>query len=184
MDVFELPLVGLKLVRPRVFRDARGHLLETYQEPRYRAAGIDCTFVQDNASRSFARTLRGLHYQAQPGQAKLLRVTCGRSYHVAVDIRPASPTFGRWHAVELDGDDPSEFFLPVGFAHGFCALSEVADVSYKVSALYDPAAERSLRWDDPTLAIVWPVKEPLLSERDRSAESFTDFARRVHHSGQ
>jgi dTDP-4-dehydrorhamnose 3,5-epimerase len=179
LQILELPLAGLKLIRPRVFRDARGHLFETYQEPRYRAAGIDCSFVQDNFSRSFARTLRGLHYQVEPGQAKLLRVTLGQSYHVAVDIRPGSPSFGRWHGVKLDADEASELFLPVGFAHGFCALSEVADVAYKVSALYDPATERAIRWDDPTLGIVWPVENPVLSERDRLAESFAEFARRI-----
>lgn len=179
MEVIELPLAGLKLLRPRVFRDARGSFVETYSEPRYRAAGIACAFVQDNLSRSFARTLRGLHYQAHPGQAKLVRVTFGRSYHVAVDIRPSSPTFGRFHASFLDGDDASELFLPIGFAHGFCALTAFADVAYKVSALYDAAAERTIRWDDPELAIAWPVADPVLSERDRAGESFATFRSRL-----
>jgi dTDP-4-dehydrorhamnose 3,5-epimerase len=179
VDVTELPLAGMKLIRPRVFEDARGFFVETYQEPRYRAAGITCAFVQDNFSRSFAGTLRGLHYQARPGQAKLLRVTQGRSYHVAVDIRPGSPTFGQWQATTLDADEPSELFLPVGFAHGFCVLSDVADVTYKVSAVYDAEAERQIRWDDPDLAIAWPLTAPLLSPRDRAAESFAEFARRV-----
>jgi dTDP-4-dehydrorhamnose 3,5-epimerase len=179
VEVVELPLAGMKLIRPRVFKDERGFFVETYAEPRYRAAGIDCTFVQDNFSRSFARTLRGLHYQATPGQAKLLRVTLGRSYHVAVDLRRGSPTFGRSHGVELDADDPSEIFVPIGCAHGFCALSAVADVAYKVSALYDPATERTIRWDDPELAIAWPVVSPVLSERDRTAESFAAFRARA-----
>jgi dTDP-4-dehydrorhamnose 3,5-epimerase len=179
VEVIECPLAGLKLLRPRVFRDERGWFTETYAAPRYRAAGIDCQFVQDNFSRSFARTLRGLHYQAQPGQAKLLRVTFGRTFHVAVDIRRDSPTFGCSHGVELDADDPSEFFVPIGFAHGFCALTTTADLAYKVSALYDPAAERSIRWDDPELAISWPVTNPVLSERDRTAESFAEFKART-----
>lgn len=179
MEVIELPLAGMKLMRPRVFEDERGLLFETYSEPRYRAAGIDCTFVQDNFSRSFARTLRGLHYQAAPGQAKLLRVTLGRTFHVAVDLRVNSATFGRWHGVELDADDPSEIFVPIGCAHGFCALSAVADVAYKVSALYDPATERAIRWDDAELAIAWPVTRPVLSERDRTAESFAAFRARA-----
>jgi dTDP-4-dehydrorhamnose 3,5-epimerase len=179
VDVLDLPLAGLKLIRPRVFRDARGHFIETYSEPRYRAAGIDCAFVQDNFSRSFARTLRGLHYQAEPGQAKLVRVSFGRTFHVAVDLRAESPSFGRSHAVELDASDASELFVPLGFAHGFCALTSVADVAYKVSALYDPATERALRWDDPELAIAWPLADPLLSERDRDAESFAAFRARA-----
>jgi dTDP-4-dehydrorhamnose 3,5-epimerase len=179
VEVVELSVAGLKLLRPRVFRDERGWFMETYAEPRYRAAGIDCAFLQDNFSRSFGRTLRGLHYQAAPGQAKLLRVTLGRTYHVAVDIRRGSPTFGVWHGVELDADDPSELFVPVGFAHGFCALTATADVAYKVSALYDPATERSIRWDDPELAIAWPVENPVLSERDRNAESFAAFKART-----
>jgi len=179
VEVLELPLAGLKLIRPRVFKDARGHFVETYSEPRYRAAGVDCTFVQDNFSRSFGRTLRGLHYQAHPGQAKLLRVAFGRTFHVAVDLRPESPTFGRSHTVELDASDASELFVPRGFAHGFCALTAVADVAYKVSALYDAATERAIRWDDPELAIAWPHSEPLLSERDREAESFAAFRARA-----
>lgn len=179
MEVVELPLAGLKLIRPRVFKDARGHFLETYSEPRYHAAGIDCTFVQDNFSRSFARTLRGLHYQVRPGQAKLVRVTFGCTFHVAVDLRAGSPTFGRSHAVELDASEANELFVPLGFAHGFCALTSVADVMYKVSALYDPTTERAIRWDDPELAIAWPITEPLLSERDRDAESFAAFRARA-----
>ncbi len=179
MVVSELPLAGLKLVRPRVFTDARGFFVETYQEPRFRRVGIDCVFVQDNFSRSVAGTLRGLHYQEYPGQAKLVRVTLGRSFHVALDIRADSATFGQWYGATLDADQPSALFLPVGFAHGFCALTDVTDVAYKVSAVYDADAERQIRWNDPDLAIAWPVGDPVLSERDRAAESFAAFARRA-----
>lgn len=180
MEVVDLELPGLKLLKPRVFRDGRGFFLETYRKEAYRNIGIDCEFVQDNHSRSVHGTLRGLHYQSSPGQAKLLRVASGRVFDVAVDIRPESPTFGRWHAVNLDAEDHFQYFIPVGFAHGFCVLSESADVVYKVSNPYDPATECTLRWDDPSIGISWPIENPLLSERDKAlGESFSDYARRM-----
>lgn len=179
MEVTSLPLSGLLLLKPKVFRDARGFFVETYSEPRYRAAGIDCGFVQDNHSRSSRGTLRGLHYQSAPGQAKLIRVGLGRIFDVAVDLRPESPTFGRWFGAELDAEEHAQLFIPVGFAHGFCVLSEVAEVLYKVSSVYDAKTEVGLRWDDPDIGVKWPVSEPLLSERDKTAESFAAFAARV-----
>jgi dTDP-4-dehydrorhamnose 3,5-epimerase len=183
MNVIDLPLDGLKLVRPRVFADARGFLVESYRESRYAEAGIACRFVQDNHSRSNAGVLRGLHYQAAgrggPGQAKLVRVARGRIFDVAVDIRPNSPTFGRWHGEWLDEVDHAQLFLPVGFAHGFCVDGDVADVVYKVSSAYDAALERSIRYDDPELGIDWPIDNPVLSERDLEAESFASFRDRV-----
>lgn len=179
MEVIDLPLAGLKLIRPRVFRDERGFFVESYQRERYRASGIDCEFVQDNHSRSLRGTLRGLHYCAPPGQARLIRVTSGRIFDVAVDLRYDSPTLGRWHGVEVDAEEHAQFFIPPGFAHGFCVLSDAADVVYKTSTAYDGAGERGIRWDDPDLRIEWPVKAPLLSPRDASLESFGDFARRL-----
>jgi dTDP-4-dehydrorhamnose 3,5-epimerase len=179
MDVVDLPLEGLKLIRPRVFADERGFFLESYEEHRYAEAGIDCRFVQDNHSRSSRGVVRGLHYQSHPGQAKLVRVATGRIFDVAVDIRPDSPTFGRWHGEWLDDSDHAQLLVPIGFAHGFGVTSEVADVLYKVSAPYDPATERGLRFDDPDIGIEWPVANPVLSERDREAESFADLCRRV-----
>lgn len=179
MDVEDLPLAGLKLVRPKVFGDTRGFFFEPYNEPRYRAAGIDCSFAQDNHSRSVRGTLRGLHYQSHPGQAKLLRVTSGRIFDVAVDIRPESPTFGRWHGVYLDGEKHEQFFVPVGFAHGFCVVSDVADVLYKTSNVYDAKTETGFAWNDPEVGVEWPVKEPLLSERDIRAESFAALRERL-----
>lgn len=179
MNVIELKLAGLKLLEPRVFRDARGFFLESYNQERYAAAGIDCTFVQDNHSRSVQGTLRGLHYQAQPGQAKLLRVSSGRIFDVAVDIRPDSPTFGQWEGVYLDAEEHRQIFVPIGFAHGFCVVSETAEVLYKVSSLYDAAHECTLAWDDPELNVAWPVAAPVLSARDQSAESFAAYAARV-----
>ena len=182
MEVTELPLSGLKLIRPRVFRDPRGFFVETYSEPRYHEAGIDARFVQDNNSLSAGGTLRGLHYQTAPGQAKLIRVVHGRIFDVALDIRPDSPTFGKWFGEFFDAEEHLQMFVPIGFAHGFCVVSDAAEVAYKVSSVYDAKTERCLRWNDPDLGIAWPIAEPLLSARDQSAESFRDFARRVRGS--
>lgn len=177
MECIDLPL-GLKLFRPSVFTDSRGFFLETYQHSAYRAQGVDIPFVQDNHSRSTKGTLRGLHYQSSPGQAKLVRVGRGKIFDVAVDIRPGSPTFGRWHGVYLDDHEHAQLLVPVGFAHGFCVVSDVADVIYKVSAPYDPKTECSLKFDDPDIAVAWPVAEPLLSPRDQQAESFATYRAR------
>lgn len=179
MQVEDLSLPGLKLIRPRVFRDPRGFFFESYHEPRFRAAGIDCVFVQDNHSRSVKDTLRGLHYQSSPGQAKLLRVTSGRIFDVAVDIRPDSPTFGKWEGAYLDAEEHAQLFIPIGFAHGFCVTSDTADVCYKVTSVYDAATECSIRWNDPDIGVTWPTSTPLLSPRDIDAETFQSFAERV-----
>lgn len=179
MQVTDLKLNGLKLISPDVFGDERGFFIETYNAVRYAAAGIGVGFVQDNHSRSLKGTLRGLHYQSQPGQAKLVQVTLGRVWDVALDIRPESNTFGQWQGVELDAEKRQQLFAPVGFAHGFCVISDVAEVQYKVSAPYDAKFECSLSYADPDLKIPWPVATPLLSARDRIAESFADFRARV-----
>lgn len=169
-------LEGLVLVEPDVFPDERGFFLETFNAPRYAAHGILETFVQDNHSRSVRDTIRGLHYQAPPGQAKLVGVARGRIWDVALDIRRGSPTFGEWEAFELDDAAHRQLFIPVGFAHGFCVLSEVADVTYKVSSVYDPTLERGIAWDDPALAIPWPAKQPRVSERDQRNPRLVDAA--------
>jgi dTDP-4-dehydrorhamnose 3,5-epimerase len=161
----ELP--GVLVIEPEVFRDDRGFFLETYHAEKYRAAGIDGTFVQDNHSRSVAGTIRGLHLQVGRTQAKLIRVLAGEIYDVAVDVRRGSPTFGRWVGMTLSARDFKQSFIPSGFAHGFAVLSAEADVEYKCTEAYDPAAEVGIAWDDPQLAIRWPVERPLLSERDR-----------------
>lgn len=179
MEIVETTLPGVLLVKPRVFADNRGFFLETYRASRYREAGIDCDFVQDNHSLSTRGSLRGMHYQSSPGQAKLIRVGAGRIFDVAVDIRPDSPTFGRWHGVYLDGEQHHQLFIPVGFAHGFCVVSETADVLYKASNPYDPATECGFQWNDPEVGIEWPVAEPVLSARDQTAESFADYRKRV-----
>jgi dTDP-4-dehydrorhamnose 3,5-epimerase len=179
MEVIDLPLAGAKLIRPRIFRDSRGFFFESFGADRYRAAGMPETWVQDNHSLSSRGALRGLHYQSSPGQAKLVRVTRGRIFDVLVDIRPGSPTFGQWHGVEIDAEEHTQVYIPVGFAHGFGVLSELAEVQYKVSAPYDAAHECAIRWNDPEIGVAWPISAPLLSERDQTSESFASFKARV-----
>ena len=162
-------LDGLIIIRSKRVKDERGSFLERYQAVRYADLGINVPFVQDNEVFSIKNVLRGLHYQEKPGQAKLISVSQGSIWDVAVDIRPESSTFGKWHAVELSEENSLQFFIPVGFAHGYCVLSETARVTYKVSSLYDPQEEKTIRWDDPQFTIDWPVRDPILSERDRSA---------------
>ncbi|MBI1946457.1 MAG: dTDP-4-dehydrorhamnose 3,5-epimerase [Deltaproteobacteria bacterium] len=180
MDVVDLPLAGLKLFAPKVFADERGFFVEVWRRDQLERAGVDVDFLQDNHSRSVQHTVRGMHLQRAgargPGQAKLVRVARGRVLDVAVDVRPESPTFGRWHAEQLDDVAHHALFIPAGFAHGFCVLSEVADVCYKVNAPYDPAAEVGFAFDDADVGIRWPVGRPqaLLSKRDSAAASFRD----------
>jgi len=160
MEIIELPLPGAKLIRPRVFRDARGFFFESYSAPRYREAGMPEDWVQDNHSLSCQGTLRGLHYQSTPGQAKLVRVTRGRIFDAIVDIRPGSPTFGKWHGEEVDAEQHGQIYIPVGFAHGFCVLSELAEVQYKVSTPYDGATECAIRWNDPDIGVAGRSSHP------------------------
>ncbi len=167
MNVIPTKLPGVRIIEPDVYRDRRGFFLESYNQARYVAHGIEDRFVQDNHSHSVRGTLRGLHYQSPPGQAKLVRVVRGEVWDVAVDIRWGSPTFGQWVAVRLSAENHRQLYIPVGFAHGFCVLSETADFLYKVTGYYDPARERGIAWDDPDLAIPWPVEAPLLSDRDQ-----------------
>jgi dTDP-4-dehydrorhamnose 3,5-epimerase len=172
----ETRLDGVVLVEPEVHGDERGFLVETYSAPGWREAGIDVEFVQDNHSRSRAGILRGLHFQTSPGQAKLVRCLRGRIWDVAVDLRRDSPTYRRWEGHELDDQRHRQIFVPVGFAHGFCVLSDEADVAYKLSSLYDPETEAGIAWDDPDVGVEWPITEPELSDRDRSAPRLADVA--------
>jgi dTDP-4-dehydrorhamnose 3,5-epimerase len=167
-------LQGVVVVTPDVYRDPRGFFLETYHAAKYREAGIHATFVQDNLSRSVRGTLRGLHAQRRRPQGKLVRVVEGEIWDVAVDIRRDSPSFGRWIAVSLSGDNFRQCYVPPGFAHGFCVLSDVAVVEYKCTELYDPADEIGLIWNDPDLAIQWPIAEPTLSQKDGAAPRLRD----------
>ena len=168
MDVVETELPGVLLVQPRVHADERGVFLESFQAERYARAGIPGPFVQDNRSRSKRGVLRGLHYQPRHPQGKLVYVTLGEVFDVAVDVRHGSPTFGRWFGSVLSDRNHLQLYLPPGFAHGFCALSEFADVIYKSTDYYHPEDEAGLLWSDPDVGIRWPVAEPLLSERDRA----------------
>lgn len=163
-----LRIPGLVLVTPTIHEDHRGFFIESYRRDLFASNGITCDFVQDNHARSRRDTLRGLHYQRTPGQAKLLRCTLGAIWDVAVDIRPGSPTFGQWAGVELSADNKRMLFVPIGFAHGYAVLSDVAEVQYKVSNVYNAATEAGVAWDDPEIGIDWKVAEPVLSERDRS----------------
>ena len=167
---------GLVLVRPQVFADDRGFFFETYRRDEFTALGVTPEFVQDNHSRSTRGTVRALHFQLSPGQAKLIRVARGSIYDVAVDLRRGSPTYGRYEAFELSDENALQIFIPVGFAHGFCVTSEVADVSYKVSSYYDPATERGIAFDDPDIGIPWPAREPIVSERDRNNPRLSEIA--------
>lgn len=175
MEVIDLKLKGLKLIKPKVFQDERGFFLETYQEEAYQQLGIPCSFVQDNHSFSQYGCIRGMHFQSLPGQAKLVRVAEGEIFDVAVDIRPDSPTFGQWESVVLDGKSHHQLFIPVGFAHGFCVMSPKVHVLYRVSHPYIPASEKGFRWDDPNVKIDWPIKNPILSERDQKAPFFEEI---------
>jgi dTDP-4-dehydrorhamnose 3,5-epimerase len=168
VQVLETTLPGVLVIEPTVHRDDRGFFLEVYHQEKYRQAGIDVAFVQDNHSRSVARTLRGMHAQRRSPQGKLVRVLEGEIWDVAVDIRPESPCCGKWVGVTLSADNFRQLWIPPGFAHGFCVLSETAQVEYKVTTLYDRADEIGVAWDDPDLAIAWPIDDPLLSPKDRT----------------
>ncbi|MGA3796609.1 dTDP-4-dehydrorhamnose 3,5-epimerase [Pseudomonas fluorescens] len=166
MNVIQTQLPGVLIIEPKVFGDERGFFVECYQEPRYRDAGIELPFVQDNHSRSQYGVLRGLHFQRNRPQGKLVRVTRGAVYDVAVDINPESPTCGEFVGIELTADNHLQLWIPPGYAHGFCVLSDVADFQYKCTDLYYPEEEGGLIWNDPDVNIPWPVETPKLSEKD------------------
>ncbi|CAI8922691.1 dTDP-4-dehydrorhamnose 3,5-epimerase [Methylocaldum szegediense] len=177
MKIESTALPGVLLIEPDVFGDSRGFFLETWNRRRYHAAGLDQEFVQDNMSLSRKGILRGLHFQNPNPQGKLVQVLQGEVFDVAVDIRVGSPTFGRWFGVHLSGENHLQLYVPEGFAHGFCVLSETALFSYKCTDFYNPDTEYSLRWDDPDLGITWPIETPVLSAKDQSARFLKDFPR-------
>ena len=166
MNVIETALPGVLIIEPKAFGDHRGFFLETFQVERYREAGITLPFVQDNHSRSQRGVLRGLHFQRTRPQGKLVSVSRGAVYDVAVDIDPASATYGQFVGVELNDDNHRQMWIPPGYAHGFCVLSEVADFQYKCTDFYFPADEGGLLWNDPDVGIPWPITEPQLSAKD------------------
>ncbi|TNC87729.1 dTDP-4-dehydrorhamnose 3,5-epimerase [Thalassolituus sp.] len=180
MEVIKTSLEGVVIIEPKVFGDERGFFLETFQADRYREqAGIDLPFVQDNHSRSAKGVLRGLHFQKTKPQGKLVRVVRGEVFDVAVDIRQGSPTFGQWEGVILSEENKRQFWVPPGFAHGFVVLSDVADFEYKCTDYYDPSDEGSLAWDDPEVAVQWPLDKldgaPQLSAKDSEAGSLASL---------
>jgi dTDP-4-dehydrorhamnose 3,5-epimerase len=175
MKIETTRLDGIVVIEPKVFGDLRGFFYESYHYQRYCDAGIRAVFVQDNQSRSVKNTLRGLHYQVNPGQGKLIRVIDGEIFDVAVDVRWQSPTFGQWFGINLSAENKKQLYIPVGFAHGFCVLSDFAEINYKCTDYYSPADERGILWNDPMLAINWPVQNPILSARDQQHPRFTEI---------
>ncbi|MBE5202634.1 MULTISPECIES: dTDP-4-dehydrorhamnose 3,5-epimerase [Pectobacterium] len=178
MQVIDTIIHGAKIIQPKVFGDARGFFLETFEKRRYQEMlDIDVDFVQDNHSRSSKGVLRGLHFQKTKPQGKLVRVVRGEVFDVAVDIRQDSPTYGKWYGVTLSEENKTQFWLPPGLAHGFVVLSDTADFEYKCTDYYDPSDEGCLLWNDPEVGIEWPITAPLLSEKDKLGKLFKDLAK-------
>ena len=165
------------MIEPQRFGDERGFFLESYHEARYRAAGIADDFVQDNHSRSVKGVLRGMHFTVKRPQAQIVTVIRGKVFDVAVDLRRSSPTFGRWFGAELSDEGPRQVYMAAGFGHGFCVLSEIADLHYKVSSTYDHADEGGLLWNDPDVGIRWPIDAPIVSKRDGAYRRLRDLNR-------
>ncbi len=177
MEVISCQIPGPLVIRPKVYRDERGFFMESWNERRYREAGMASQFVQDNFSLSRKGTLRGLHFQNPAAQAKLVSVPEGEVFDVAVDIRVGSPTYSRWHGVNLSSDNHWQYYIPPGFAHGFQVLSETALFHYKCTEFYCPGTEAAIRWDDPEIGIRWPIIPPALSTRDAAAPLLREVAK-------
>lgn len=176
MQVIDTAIVDVKIIQPKVFGDDRGFFLETFEKRRYQTMlNIDYDFVQDNHSRSQKGVLRGLHFQKQNPQGKLVRVVRGEVFDVAVDIRKNSPTYGAWVGINLSETNKTQFWIPPGLAHGFAVISDIADFEYKCTDYYNPTDEGCLLWNDPTVNITWPIKNPLLSEKDKQGKLLGDL---------
>ena len=167
MKIITTSIAGILIIEPETFQDKRGFFMETYNRNRYKASGINATFVQDNLSHSLKNTVRGLHFQIKHPQSKLIQVISGEIFDVAVDLRPGSATFGKWTGIHLSDENRRQVFIPVGFAHGFCVLSESALFYYKCSDFYAPDDEGGIIWSDPDIGIEWPVINPIISEKDK-----------------
>lgn len=179
MNVIKTKIKDLLIIEPKLFGDERGFFYETFQAERYKAAGIDVDFVQDNRSRSTQGVLRGLHFQKNKPQGKLVTVTDGEVFDVAVDLRPNSKTFGQYESVILTGKNKLQFYVPSGFAHGFCVLSDTADFQYKCTDYYDPLDEGGLLWNDTDLQIAWPISKPLLSDKDKTQPTLNEIKKKL-----
>ncbi len=177
MEIEQSPIQGVMLIKPKIFGDHRGLFVETWQKKRYEEIGIDLPFVQDNHSRSVYGVLRGLHYQREHAQGKLVSVSLGSVYDVAVDIRPDSPTFGKWYGVELTAENQWQLWIAPGLAHGFVVTSEIAHFHYKCTDYYHPECEASIYYADPDLNVYWGIDNPVLSEKDKNAQSFKEYCR-------
>lgn len=165
------------VIVPQVYEDERGYFMETFRGDSFSALGLPWEFLQDNHSRSRRGVVRGLHFQWDPPMGKLMRVTYGSAFVVAVDIRKGSPTLGKWFGVETSAENKLQVWAPAGFARGFCALSEFAEVQYKCTAIYNPKAESGIRWDDPDIGINWPIRDALLTDKDRNARTLAEWLR-------
>ena len=175
MEIKKTSFKGLLIIEPDCFKDKRGFFLETFQTARYRKSGIFDNFIQENQSRSAQGVLRGLHFQVKQPQAQILTVMRGKIFDVVVDLRPKSPTFGKWFGIVLSDMGPRQIYMAEGFAHGFCVLSDWADLHYKVSKFYDPCDEGGLIWNDPDIGIPWPIAKPEVSSRDAAYPKLRDL---------
>jgi len=175
MKIITTSIEGILIIEPKTFKDNRGFFMETYNQQRYNASGINTTFVQDNLSYSLKNTLRGLHFQIKHPQAKLIQVISGEIFDVAVDLRSGSATFGKWTGIHLSDENKRQMYIPKGFAHGFCVLSEFALFYYKCSDFYAPEDEGGLIWSDPDIGIEWPVENPIISEKDNQFQKLFDL---------
>jgi dTDP-4-dehydrorhamnose 3,5-epimerase len=177
--VTQTPLPGLVIVNIDHFQDERGFFIETWHKKDFAAAGLPFEFVQDSHSRSSYRVIRGMHYQdMRAPMAKLVRCTVGRILDVAIDLRVSSPTFGKWFSIELTAENKTQLFVPIGFAHGFAAVSEVCEVQYRQTEFYRPETEGGLVWNDPDIGIEWPFRDPILSMRDQNAPTLQDYLKK------
>jgi dTDP-4-dehydrorhamnose 3,5-epimerase len=178
IHVVSRPLEGMAVLKPDVFQDERGFFLEAYRQDQFRELGLPQEFVQENHSGSVKGVLRGLHFQWDPPMGKLMRVTRGTAYLVAVDIRKGSPSLGRWFGIEVSAESRLQVWAPAGFARGFCVLSDFAEIQYKCTGIYSNTGESGIRWDDPAIGITWPMQDPVLSAKDRVAQSLEEWLAR------
>jgi len=181
-EFMETPIQGMYVISPTVFGDDRGYFMETYSYSEFKTAGLDMLFIQDNQSKSKKGVLRGLHFQTKNPQGKLVRVICGEVFDIGVDLRKESETFGKWYGEVLSSDNKKQLYIPEGFAHGFLVLSDTAEFVYKCTRLYDPSGEDGLRWDDPNIAVQWPIATDmkiLLSEKDKVQPSFSEYCEKI-----
>ena len=176
--VVDEPIPGLKVLASEVFEDERGFFMEAFRADQFAELGLPTQFVQDNHSRSVKNVVRGLHFQYEPPMGKLMRVTVGSAFLMAVDIRKGSPTLGKWFGIEVSAQNKLQVWAPAGFARGFCVLSEVAEIQYKCTGIYNSKGESGIRWNDPAIGIRWPVTEPILSAKDQNAQLLADWLAR------